>query len=50
MLLFAKRTPRYQFFIGSSRKVFTIGELINEIGPAHTFKRRSTLRASSAPG
>jgi D-alanyl-D-alanine carboxypeptidase len=31
------RKPDYQFFIGSVRKVFTVGELINEIGPAHTF-------------
>jgi D-alanyl-D-alanine carboxypeptidase len=31
------RKPAYQFFIGSVRKVFTIGELINQIGPAHTF-------------
>lgn len=27
----------YEFFIGSVRKVFTVGELLNEIGPAHTF-------------
>lgn len=29
--------PRHQFFIGSVRKVFTVGELMNEIGPGHTF-------------
>jgi D-alanyl-D-alanine carboxypeptidase len=29
--------PRHQFFIGSVRKVFTVGELLNQIGPAHTF-------------
>ncbi|HEX3969649.1 MAG TPA: D-alanyl-D-alanine carboxypeptidase [Edaphobacter sp.] len=29
--------PTRQFFIGSVRKVFTIGELMNEIGPAHTY-------------
>ncbi len=26
-----------QFFIGSVRKVFTIGELLNQIGPNHTY-------------
>jgi D-alanyl-D-alanine carboxypeptidase len=29
--------PRHKFFIGSVRKVFTVGELLNEIGPNHTF-------------
>jgi D-alanyl-D-alanine carboxypeptidase/D-alanyl-D-alanine-endopeptidase (penicillin-binding protein 4) len=29
--------PGHQFFIGSVRKVFTIGELLNQIGPKHTF-------------
>lgn len=29
--------PRRQFFIGSVRKVFTVGELMNEIGPSYTF-------------
>ncbi|HEX4577851.1 MAG TPA: D-alanyl-D-alanine carboxypeptidase, partial [Edaphobacter sp.] len=29
--------PNRQFYIGSVRKVFTIGELINEIGPTHTY-------------
>ena len=29
--------PAHQFYIGSVRKVFTIGELINEIGPTHTY-------------
>ncbi len=29
--------PRHQFFIGSVRKVFTVGELLNQVGPAHTF-------------
>ncbi len=29
--------PHHQFFIGSVRKVFTIGELLNQIGPNHTF-------------
>jgi D-alanyl-D-alanine carboxypeptidase len=29
--------PRHKFLIGSVRKVFTVGELLNEIGPNHTF-------------
>ena len=29
--------PAHQFYIGSVRKVFTIGELMNEIGPTHTY-------------
>jgi D-alanyl-D-alanine carboxypeptidase len=29
--------PHYRFFIGSVRKVFSIGELLNEIGPDHIF-------------
>jgi len=29
--------PTRQFYIGSVRKVFTIGELMNEIGPTHTY-------------
>lgn len=29
--------PNPQFFIGSVRKVFTVGELLNQVGPAHTF-------------
>ena len=29
--------PRYQFLIGSVRKVFTVGELLNEVGPTHRF-------------
>jgi D-alanyl-D-alanine carboxypeptidase len=29
--------PNHQFFIGSVRKVFTTGELINQIGPRRTF-------------
>jgi D-alanyl-D-alanine carboxypeptidase/D-alanyl-D-alanine-endopeptidase (penicillin-binding protein 4) len=29
--------PHHQFFIGSVRKVFTTGELIDQIGPNHTF-------------
>src|SRR5580698_2425952 len=27
----------HQFFIGSVRKVFTIGQLLNQIGPDHTY-------------
>lgn len=29
--------PDYDFFIGSVRKVFSVGELLNEIGPGHEF-------------
>jgi D-alanyl-D-alanine carboxypeptidase/D-alanyl-D-alanine-endopeptidase (penicillin-binding protein 4) len=29
--------PQYQFFIGSVRKVFTLGELLNQVGPNHTY-------------
>jgi len=29
--------PDYNFFIGSVRKVFSVGELLNEIGPEHLF-------------
>jgi D-alanyl-D-alanine carboxypeptidase len=29
--------PSHQFFIGSVRKVFTIGELLNQVGPNHTY-------------
>src|SRR3990167_1665644 len=29
--------PDYPFFIGSVRKVFSVGELLNEIGPEHLF-------------
>ncbi len=29
--------PEYPFFIGPVRQVFTVGELLNEIGPEHKF-------------
>jgi D-alanyl-D-alanine carboxypeptidase len=29
--------PSHQFFIASVRKVFSVGELLNQIGPTHTF-------------
>lgn len=29
--------PRHKFLIGSVRKVFSVGELLNQIGPTHTF-------------
>jgi D-alanyl-D-alanine carboxypeptidase len=29
--------PRYQFLIGSVRKVFSVGELLNQVGPTHRF-------------
>ena len=29
--------PKPQFFLGSVRKVFSVGELLNEIGPGHTY-------------
>src|ERR1700722_1745429 len=42
--------PAHQFYIGSVRKVFTIGELMNEIGPTHTYNtpvyRRGTVTST----
>ena len=42
--------PARQFYIGSVRKVFTIGELMNEIGPTHTYNtpvyRRGTVTST----
>lgn len=29
--------PGHKFFIGSVRKIFSVGELLNEVGPKHTF-------------
>ena len=29
--------PHYDFFVASVRKVFTVGELLNEVGPDHTY-------------
>ncbi len=29
--------PKPQFFLGSVRKVFSVGELLNQIGPDHTY-------------
>ncbi|MGH7988491.1 MAG: D-alanyl-D-alanine carboxypeptidase [Candidatus Binataceae bacterium] len=29
--------PKRQFFIGSVRKAFTVGELLNQVGPDHTY-------------
>jgi PBP4 family serine-type D-alanyl-D-alanine carboxypeptidase len=29
--------PDYKFLIGSVRKIFTVGELLNEVGPNHTY-------------
>jgi D-alanyl-D-alanine carboxypeptidase len=29
--------PTRKFFIGSVRKIFTIGELLNQVGPTHTY-------------
>jgi D-alanyl-D-alanine carboxypeptidase len=29
--------PRREFFVGSVRKIFTVGELLNQVGPAHTY-------------
>ncbi|MEO6964438.1 MAG: D-alanyl-D-alanine carboxypeptidase [Acidobacteriaceae bacterium] len=29
--------PRYHFFIASTRKIFTVGELLDEVGPNHTY-------------
>lgn len=39
--------PRCDFYIGSVRKVFSVGELLNEVGPDHRYNtpvyRRGTL-------
>lgn len=35
--LLIDQKPGYNFFIGSVRKVFSVGELLNEIGPDHLF-------------
>jgi PBP4 family serine-type D-alanyl-D-alanine carboxypeptidase len=39
--------PTRKFFIGSVRKIFTVGELLNQVGPTHTYDtpvyRRGTL-------
>ncbi|HTW87649.1 MAG TPA: D-alanyl-D-alanine carboxypeptidase [Candidatus Binataceae bacterium] len=29
--------PRDKFFIGSVRKIFSVGELLNQVGPRHTY-------------
>src|SRR5215470_1460170 len=29
--------PQHAFYIGSVRKVFSVGELLNEVGPNHTY-------------
>jgi D-alanyl-D-alanine carboxypeptidase len=29
--------PHHPFFIGSVRKIFSVGELLNEVGPAHRY-------------
>jgi D-alanyl-D-alanine carboxypeptidase len=29
--------PDYNFLIASARKIFTVGELLNQVGPTHTF-------------
>jgi len=29
--------PQQKFFIGSVRKVFSVGELLNQVGPGHTY-------------
>jgi D-alanyl-D-alanine carboxypeptidase len=29
--------PHHKFFIGSVRKVFSVGELLNQVGPRHTY-------------
>jgi PBP4 family serine-type D-alanyl-D-alanine carboxypeptidase len=42
--------PTRQFYIGSVRKVFTIGELMNEVGPTHSYDtpvyRRGTVTSA----
>jgi D-alanyl-D-alanine carboxypeptidase len=41
--------PAHQFFIGSVRKVFTIGELMSQIGPTHTFDTPVYRRGDVTP-
>jgi D-alanyl-D-alanine carboxypeptidase len=38
--------PRHKFLIGSVRKVFTVGELLNQVGPNHTFDTSIYRQAS----
>jgi D-alanyl-D-alanine carboxypeptidase len=42
--------PTRQFYIGSVRKVFTIGELIDQIGPDHTYDTPVYRRGDVTPG
>jgi D-alanyl-D-alanine carboxypeptidase/D-alanyl-D-alanine carboxypeptidase/D-alanyl-D-alanine-endopeptidase (penicillin-binding protein 4) len=39
--------PNYQFVIDSVRKVFSIGELLNQVGAAHRYIHRSIAGANS---
>ena len=41
--------PTRQFYIGSVRKVFTIGELMNQIGPTHTYNTPVYRRGTVSP-
>jgi len=41
--------PARQFFIGSVRKVFSVGELLNQIGPTHTYDTPVYRRGEVTP-
>lgn len=38
--------PQRKFFIGSVRKIFSVGELLNEVGPAHRYNTPVYCRGS----
>jgi D-alanyl-D-alanine carboxypeptidase len=42
--------PDHKFFIGSVRKVFTVGELLNQIGASHTFNTPIYRQGSISDG
>ena len=46
--------PMHQFYIGSVRKVFTVGALLNTVGPSHTYDtpvyRTGTMSAKTLQG
>src|SRR6202000_211415 len=41
--------PTRQFYIGSVRKVFTVGELIDKVGPTHTYDTPVYRRGTISP-
>jgi D-alanyl-D-alanine carboxypeptidase len=42
--------PHYSFFIGSVRKVFSVGELLNEVGPTHRYDTPVYRQGETANG